>query len=39
MIRFFLLHRIEWTDEHPAFGLVCLGATILLAGVLGGVMP
>jgi hypothetical protein len=39
MIRFFLLHRIEWTDEHPGLMFACLGAAILLAGVLESVMP
>ena len=39
MIRFFLLHRIEVTDEHPVVMLACLGATVLLAGVLDGLLP
>lgn len=34
MIRFLLLHRIEWTDRHPGlmfvllFLLICLGAAV-----------
>lgn len=39
MIRLLLLYRIEVTDDHPVLMLACLGAMVVLAGVLEGVMP
>lgn len=39
IIGFLLLHRIEVTDRHPGVMLVCVGALIVLAGVLEKVMP
>lgn len=33
------LDGMEWTDANPWFGLVGLGALIVLAGVLEKVMP
>jgi hypothetical protein len=39
MIRFLLLHRMDWTNEHPAFGLIGLGVMVILAGILSGLMP
>jgi hypothetical protein len=38
-IRFLLLHRIEWTDQHPGLMLACVIALMLLGGVLEGLLP
>lgn len=37
MIRFLLLYRIDWTDEHPGLMLVCVCVLIVLYGFLDGV--
>lgn len=34
-----LLDGMAWTDAHPWLGLAGLAATIILAGVLEGLMP
>jgi hypothetical protein len=34
MIRFLLLHRIEWTDKHPGLMLAVVGALVFLTGAL-----
>jgi hypothetical protein len=39
MVRFLLLHRIEWTDRHPGLMLACIGALIVAEGMLEQVMP
>ena len=39
MLRFLLLYRIEWTDRHPGLMLACLGALVVLEGLLEQVMP
>lgn len=39
MIRFLLLHRIDETDQHPGLMFAGLAATIVLAGLLQGLLP
>lgn len=39
MLRYLLLPRIEDTDRHGGLMLGCLGALILLAGVLDRCLP
>jgi hypothetical protein len=39
MIRFLLLHRIEWTDRHPGLMLALAFAAICLASALDPSVP
>ena len=39
IIGFLLLHRIEVTDRNPGVMLACVGALIVLAGVMEQVWP
>ena len=39
MIRFLLLHRIEWTDRHPGLMLALLFILICLAGAIDPAAP
>lgn len=34
-----LLGGVEWTDRHPVVMFAALGALIVLAGVLEGLLP
>lgn len=34
MLRFPLLHRIEWTDRHPGLMFAAMGALLLLNAAL-----
>ncbi len=38
MLRFLLLHRIEWTDRHPALMLAGAAAMIALSGAMERVL-
>lgn len=39
MIRYLLLHRIEWTDRHPGLMLALLGLVTVAALSLEGALP
>jgi len=39
MLRFLLLYRIDWTDEHPGVVFSAMGAILLLGRLLEELMP
>jgi hypothetical protein len=34
-----LLDGMEWTDARPCFGLIGLLVTIVIAGIMEGILP